>query len=219
MSVASLRATRSRYNQVVLKFPCWSRERPMMRNRCAIVLVAMTLIAAGQAAQALVTRGLPPMVVAEGGAHSDPQAVPAKAATVDDQENLSPEEKMGRRFPQPVRVGDLIGLPLLDWDDFHPRLCAPRRAHARGKNPAHRQSRPVVRMGRTPGAGADRGRRHSGAADRPARHIDGRISRRPRLVRGHDPTDSIRRYDQDCSLAPLIRLRRCRRHCARQIPG
>ena len=117
MSVASLRATRSRYNQVVLKFPCWSRERPMMRNRCAIVLVAMTLIAAGQGAQALVTRGLPPMVVAEGGAHSDPQAVPAKAATVDDQENLSPEEKMGRRFPQPVRVGDLIGLPLLDWDD------------------------------------------------------------------------------------------------------
>jgi hypothetical protein len=24
---------------------------------------------------------------------------------------------MRRRFPQPVRVGDLIGLPLLDWDD------------------------------------------------------------------------------------------------------
>jgi hypothetical protein len=30
---------------------------------------------------------------------------------------LSPEEKMQRRFPQPVRVGDLIGLPLLDFDD------------------------------------------------------------------------------------------------------
>jgi hypothetical protein len=29
----------------------------------------------------------------------------------------SPEEKMNRRFPQPVRVGDLIGLPVLDWRD------------------------------------------------------------------------------------------------------
>jgi hypothetical protein len=29
----------------------------------------------------------------------------------------SPEEKMRRRFPQPVRVGDLIGLPLLDEHD------------------------------------------------------------------------------------------------------
>jgi hypothetical protein len=30
---------------------------------------------------------------------------------------LSPEEKMQRRYPQPVRVGDLIGLPVLDDDD------------------------------------------------------------------------------------------------------
>ncbi len=30
---------------------------------------------------------------------------------------LSPEERMQRRFPQPARVGDLIGLPLLDDDD------------------------------------------------------------------------------------------------------
>jgi hypothetical protein len=30
---------------------------------------------------------------------------------------LSPEAKMNRRFPQPVRVGDLIGLPVLDDDD------------------------------------------------------------------------------------------------------
>ena len=88
-----------------------------MRNRSVIVLVAMTLIAAGHGARAQDAGGLPPMVVAEGGAHSDPQAAPAKAATTDDEENLSPEEKMRRRFPQPFRVGDLIGLPLLDWDD------------------------------------------------------------------------------------------------------
>ena len=84
-----------------------------MRNRCVVVFVAVTLIAAGHVAQAQDTRG--PMVVAEGGAHSDPQAAQAPAA--DAEENLSPEEKMRRRFPQPVRVGDLIGLPLLDWDD------------------------------------------------------------------------------------------------------
>ena len=88
-----------------------------MRNRCVIVFVAMMLIEAGHGAQAQDTHGLLPVVVAEGGAHSDSQAAPAKAATDDDQENLSPEEKMRRRFPQPVRVGDLIGLPLLDWDD------------------------------------------------------------------------------------------------------
>lgn len=30
---------------------------------------------------------------------------------------LTPEQKMQARFPQPVRVGDLIGLPVLDWND------------------------------------------------------------------------------------------------------
>jgi hypothetical protein len=83
----------------------------------ALALLATALIAAAHAAQAQDFRVTPPIVVAEGGAHSDPQAAPAKAATDDDEENLSPEEKMRRRFPQPVRVGDLIGLPLLDWDD------------------------------------------------------------------------------------------------------
>lgn len=33
------------------------------------------------------------------------------------EEKLSPEERMRRRFPQPARVRDLIGLPLLDWSD------------------------------------------------------------------------------------------------------
>jgi hypothetical protein len=30
---------------------------------------------------------------------------------------LTPEQKMERRFPQPVRVGDLVGLPVYDHDD------------------------------------------------------------------------------------------------------
>jgi hypothetical protein len=40
-------------------------------------------------------------------------AAPAQGADKDD----SPEAKMARRFPQKVRVGDLIGLPVLDGDD------------------------------------------------------------------------------------------------------
>lgn len=33
------------------------------------------------------------------------------------EEKLTPAETMSRRFPQPVRVGALIGLPVLDWND------------------------------------------------------------------------------------------------------
>ena len=40
-------------------------------------------------------------------------AAPPQGADQDD----SPEAKMARRFPQKVRVGDLIGLPVLDGDD------------------------------------------------------------------------------------------------------
>ena len=32
-------------------------------------------------------------------------------------DSLSPEEKMQRRYPQHIKVGDLIGLPILDDDD------------------------------------------------------------------------------------------------------
>jgi hypothetical protein len=48
-------------------------------------------------------------------AAATPQASPAAKKV--EERNLSPEEKMNRRFPQPVRVGDLIGLPVLDDQD------------------------------------------------------------------------------------------------------
>jgi hypothetical protein len=35
----------------------------------------------------------------------------------DQDEKLTPEERMARRYPQPVRVGFLVGLPVLDMDD------------------------------------------------------------------------------------------------------
>ena len=30
----------------------------------------------------------------------------------------TPEERMNQRYPQPIKVGDLIGLPVLDYDDL-----------------------------------------------------------------------------------------------------
>jgi hypothetical protein len=49
-----------------------------------------------------------PIILTQG-AHGPTGAPPADATT--------PEERMRRRFPQPVRVGDLIGLRVLDEND------------------------------------------------------------------------------------------------------
>jgi hypothetical protein len=59
--------------------------------------------------------GSSPLVVAQG---TDDQQPSTSSETSADEKKLSPEEKMRRRFPQPVKVGDLIGLPVLDWDDI-----------------------------------------------------------------------------------------------------
>ena len=62
----------------------------------------------------------PPAVAAEPNAAAGIvlAAVPQGPSLSNDEEpKLSPEEKMNRRFPQPVRVGDLIGLPILDYQD------------------------------------------------------------------------------------------------------
>ncbi len=42
---------------------------------------------------------------------------PAGESASKETKELSPEEKMQRRFPQPARAGDLIGLPVLDDSD------------------------------------------------------------------------------------------------------
>ena len=42
---------------------------------------------------------------------------PAVESALKETRQLSPEEKMQRRFPQPARAGDLIGLPVLDDND------------------------------------------------------------------------------------------------------
>ena len=52
-------------------------------------------------------------------ADSSAWAASTQTATTEQttEEKLSPEEKMRRRFPQPARARDLVGLPVLDWND------------------------------------------------------------------------------------------------------
>lgn len=56
----------------------------------------------------------------ETGRRFDLAAAPQSETKSDEARNkdeASPEQTMARRFPQPIRVGDLIGLPVLDWWD------------------------------------------------------------------------------------------------------
>lgn len=44
-------------------------------------------------------------------------AAPQESGARSENENLTPEQRMNRRYPQPVKVGSLIGLPVLDRKD------------------------------------------------------------------------------------------------------
>lgn len=80
---------------------------PVLERAIPPTLVALTLLALfvhdEKVPQA---RGGSTLVLASG---------PTVSATATDA--LSPEERMRRRYPQPVKVGDLIGLPVLDDRD------------------------------------------------------------------------------------------------------
>jgi PRC-barrel domain len=65
---------------------------------------------------------LPAFVVLLLAAHPARAAGPAGGAHTQEQEapdagEQTPEERMNARFPQKVRVGDLIGIPVQDYDD------------------------------------------------------------------------------------------------------
>src|SRR6185503_5080041 len=82
------------------------RGAPMIRRvMAAALLTAILGIGAHRAAAQQIERD-PVLILVTG------PATPSKSP-----DSLSPEEKMQRRYPQPVRVGDLIGLPVLDDDD------------------------------------------------------------------------------------------------------
>src|SRR5262249_4313105 len=84
------------------------------KSALRIVLFAAGLFLSGPGLHAQET--VPPTVMLPGGAHTDPQA--AKAAEPREETKLTPEEQMRRRFPQPAKVGFLIGLPVVDYDDI-----------------------------------------------------------------------------------------------------
>jgi hypothetical protein len=87
-----------------------------------VCLVALPLTLNGPA-HAGEMRHVGPVLVAEAqeGAAADKAAADKATADKDDDNDNdaepSPEDKMEARFPQPVRVGFLIGLPLLDGGD------------------------------------------------------------------------------------------------------
>ena len=78
---------------------------PFYRAFICLAAIGLALpMASGHAAAPLVRVASGPPIV-----KSDADAVVEK--------ELTPEQKMQRRFPHPVRVGDLIGLAVLDDDD------------------------------------------------------------------------------------------------------
>lgn len=76
-----------------------------MRNTVAIAALLVFLPGAASAGEPVHTS---PLLVLTTGA-ATPAASPPPS--------LTPEERMARRYPQPVKVGALIGLPVLDGDD------------------------------------------------------------------------------------------------------
>ena len=89
----------------------------MTRLYC-LRLMTVALVGANIGVPLVPARAAPPIQLAAGpsndkGSH-DPGAAKADA---DDEKELTPEQKMRKRFPQPVRIGDLLGLAVLDDND------------------------------------------------------------------------------------------------------
>jgi hypothetical protein len=78
-----------------------------MQERAATIAIAAIMLALGAFATRAEGTARDPMLILVTGPVAPPKAP----------ESLSPEQKMQRRYPQAVKVGDLIGLPVLDDDD------------------------------------------------------------------------------------------------------
>ena len=88
----------------------------MKRPALMLALFGFSLFPLGVGPHAQEVRPAAPVVMAQGGAHSDPQEM--KPVESKEEVKLSPEEQMRRRFPQPAKAGFLVGLPVLDYDDI-----------------------------------------------------------------------------------------------------
>ena len=140
----------------------------MLMRATAAVLVAFVGFAPGSVALPPSARN--PVLVLAAGPASPPKSPDA----------LSPEEKMQRRYPQPVRVGDLIGLPVLDDQDRTLGRVKSVVRTAGGKSTADRALRRFPGLAAAAGRGADRGRRHRRSAAGGARHDTCGVRRRVR---------------------------------------
>jgi hypothetical protein len=83
------------------------------RKIVRIAVPALTLALAFLALPSAAPAGDGLVRIASGG----PQPPRADASGKDSEQEPTLDQKFQRRFPQPVRVGDLIGLPVLDFDD------------------------------------------------------------------------------------------------------
>lgn len=88
-----------------------------MTARSLLALFGLVFVAVASGIHAREFRVAGPIVIAQAGPHSDPQTPQAKTSEAQEEHSSSLEEKMRRRFPQPIKVADLIGLPVLDHDD------------------------------------------------------------------------------------------------------
>lgn len=88
----------------------------MTRNTRLRVIRAVLTAIAGITGSAVLLSGTP-HVHAQTVMLAANQHDPLQNAKPKNEDTLTPAQIMQRRFPQPVRVGDLIGLPVLDYDD------------------------------------------------------------------------------------------------------
>ncbi len=92
-----------------------------MIDRVGFAFMAFVFIGwagAPHGAQAAAPNATPNLVIAQGASSAVPKPVePAQVHVQEAAVDKSPEAIMNRRFPQKVRVGDLIGLPMLDDND------------------------------------------------------------------------------------------------------
>jgi hypothetical protein len=88
-----------------------NQENHMTKLPMAVLALAMvSMLSAYGASLPEMPVANPPLIVA--------QSMMPPTGTDDAMHPMSPEERMKRRFPQPVRVGDLIGLRVLNDDDL-----------------------------------------------------------------------------------------------------
>ena len=83
-----------------------------MQTVAAFIAVSTLTLAAGSASAGVATQRL----FTEPSHYRLVSSTQAPAEP-DEWEKLSPEQRMKRRWPQPVKAGFLIGLPILDYDD------------------------------------------------------------------------------------------------------